>query len=154
MPFDDPRAPISETAYSSAFRLLTISRTDLFQREKPMNFFNNFNTRDATARLVENSLVDKPAVTGQQIADSIYLLAGAMGDDWNSASREAAAGMVLALLAKNSTLESYLNPRGWELVSALVRTEPQIAARLSPRARAEIDAYRRTERQVSMANAA
>lgn len=119
-----------------------------------MSFFNNFNRRGATAQLVESCLVDKPAVNRQQIADSIYLLAGAMGDDWNSAGREASAGMVLALLAKDSTLGNYLNSRGWDLISGLARSHPQIAARLSPRARAEIEAYPGTGRQSSMANAA
>jgi hypothetical protein len=96
----------------------------------------------AAAALVKQGLCDGCQMTRSAIMNSLQLLAGALGDSWQRVSREAAAGMVLVMLAKNKSLASYLNSTGWQLVMAFVSDHPELARNLSPRALADIGIYR------------
>ena len=77
----------------------------------------------------------------QQVRDCIFLLANALGDPWKQVSKEAAAGMVLVVLAKNAELRQYLNGKGWRLVLNFVNSNPDLARNLSPRTLGEIFTY-------------
>lgn len=106
-----------------------------------MNYFNNFNNKDATTLLVKRGLCDQDAVTSKEIRDIIYLLECALGDTWKNATRQAAAGMVLMSLAKNRALSQVLNSSGWKLVVGLVQSTPRIVRDISTAKRAEIHQY-------------
>jgi len=108
---------------------------------KTMRFFKQINKKDSAATLVKQGMVNNESVSIKEIADCIYLLANATGEAWKSASKEAAAGMVLVVLAKNAELKNYLNATGWSLVLNFVKTNPGIAKNLSPKTMGEIFSY-------------
>jgi hypothetical protein len=109
--------------------------------EMTMNFFRNINKKDSAATLVKEGLANKESVSVKEIADCVFLMANATGDAWKSASKEAAAGMVLIVLARNTELKTYLNATGWKLVLSFVKSSPTIAKSLSPRTMGEIFSY-------------
>lgn len=106
-----------------------------------MKFFGNINKKADAATLVKQGLANEETANFKQIMDCIFLLANGLGETWKSASKEAAAGMVLIALAKNAELKSYLNSNGWKLVVSFVRSNPNIAKNLSPRIMSEIFSY-------------
>lgn len=106
-----------------------------------MNFFKNFNKKDAAARLARSGIVNGESVSSKEIADCIYLLANATGELWKKASQEAAAGMVLIVLARDAGLANYLNSSGWKLVLGFINSNPDIAVKISPRTMGEILSY-------------
>ena len=79
--------------------------------------------------------------------DCIVLLANGLGETWKTASKEAAAGMVLVVLAKNIELKNHLNNNGWKLVLSFVSTNPKIARDISPRTMSQIFAYQATTQE-------
>ena len=109
-----------------------------------MKFFNRINKKTNAARLVKRGLANEDTASFKQIMDCIYLLANGLGETWKSASKEAAAGMVLVALAKNIELRNYLNSNGWQLVLSFIRANPKIAKNISPRTMGEIFAYQAT----------
>ena len=111
-----------------------------------MKIFDRINKKSNAARLVKGGLANENTASFKQIMDCIYLLANGLGETWKSASKEAAAGMVLIALAKNAELKSYLNNNGWKLVVSFVRSNPNIAKALSPRTMSEIFSYQQTAR--------
>lgn len=106
-----------------------------------MSFLKNLNKSDNTARLVENGLVNEEAVTRKEILDCVFLVADVMREKWRSMTRETAAGIVLVVLAKNSTLKDYINASGWVLVSNLIKANPEFAKDMAPGTLAEINSY-------------
>ena len=78
-------------------------------------------------------------------------LANGLGETWRSASKEAAAGVVLIALAKNAELKNFLNSNGWKLVVSFVRSNPYIAKNLSPRTMDEIFTYQQAIRAPMLA---
>ena len=112
-----------------------------------MKFFNNINKKSNAATLVKLGLANEDTASVKQIKDCIFLLANGLGETWKSASKEAAAGMVLVVLAKNIELRNYLNNNGWKLVLSFVRANPKIAKDISPRTMGEIFAYQAAANQ-------
>ena len=112
-----------------------------------MKFFDRINKKSNAARLVKGGLANENTTSFKQIMDCIYLLANGLGETWKTASKEAAAGMVLVALAKNIELRNYLNSNGWQLVLNFIRANPTIAKDLSPRTRDEILTYQATAQQ-------
>jgi hypothetical protein len=108
---------------------------------KEMNFFKNLNKSATTARLVENGLVNGEAVTRKEILDCEFLVADVMRENWKTISKETAAGIVLVVLAKNALLKEFINAAGWELVSSLVKTNPEFAKDMAAGTLAEINSY-------------
>ena len=106
-----------------------------------MNFFKNLNKSATTARLVENGLVNEQAVSRKEILDCVFLVADVMREKWKSMTRETAAGIVLVVLAKNTRLKDYINAAGWQLVSNLIKTNPEFAKDMAAGALAEINSY-------------
>jgi len=119
-----------------------------------MKFFTRFNRRNATARLVFAGLLEGQRRGRRNISNTMHLLAGALGDSFDSLHPRAAAGMVLLALAKNSTLGRCLNDSGWALVIALLDEHPEIAARLSPGTSLEIAGRRPARPDLPIAQAA
>ena len=109
--------------------------------DRKMSFLKNLNKSDNTARLVENGLVNEEAVTRKEILDCVFLVADVMREKWRSMTREPAAGIVLVVLAKNSTLKDYINASGWVLVSNLIKSNPEFAKDMAPGTLAEINSY-------------
>ena len=112
-----------------------------------MKFFKNLNKKSSATTLVREGMVNQESVTIKEIADCVFLLANNTGEAWKSASKEAAAGMVLIVLAKNSDLKNYLNATGWKLVLSFVKSSPDIAKDLSPRTIGEIFSYQLAARE-------
>jgi hypothetical protein len=112
-----------------------------------MKFFNNINKKSNAATLVKHGLANEETASVKQITDCIFLLANGLGETWKTASKEAAAGMVLVMLAKNIELKNYLNNNGWKLVLSFVSTNPKIARGISPRTMSQIFAYQATANQ-------
>ena len=106
-----------------------------------MKLFNNFYKKTTAASLVKNGLANEQTASSKQIKDCIVLLANGLGETWKSASKEAAAGMVLVALAKNVGLQNYLNIDGWNRVLSFVHSNPKIAKAISPRTMGEIFSY-------------
>ncbi len=106
-----------------------------------MTFFRNINKSGSTAILVENGLVSEQAITREEILDCVFIVADVMGETWKTMTRETAAGMVLVVLAKNARLKDYINTAGWDLVSNLIKTNPEITKDIAPEALAEINLY-------------
>jgi hypothetical protein len=96
--------------------------------------------------MARKGLAQKESVSLGQIRESISLLARALGETWTSTSREAAAGMLLVVMAKNTDLRQYLNGNGWRLVARFVTANPEIASNISPRTMGEIFAYQTASR--------
>jgi hypothetical protein len=94
--------------------------------------------------------VRRSGIFPTQLNDS-ELIRGSLGETWKSASKEAAAGMVLVALAKNAELKHFLNSNGWKLVVCFVRSNPYIAKDLSPRTMGEIFAYQQAVRAPMLA---
>jgi hypothetical protein len=117
-----------------------------------MKFFKHFNKKSTAATLVKEGMVNGESVTIKEIADCVFLLANNTGEAWKSASKEAAAGMVLIVLAKNFELKNYLNATGWNLVLSFVKSSPDIAKDLSPRTIGEIFSYQVAAREPMLAN--
>jgi hypothetical protein len=109
--------------------------------EKAMNIFKSMNKRDTTASLVENGLNNEKVVTRKEIQDCAFIVADVMSEIWKTASKETAAGIVLVVLAKNAMLKNTINATGWNLVSNLFKTNPEIAADISSGTLAEINRY-------------
>lgn len=107
-----------------------------------MNFLNNINKSASTAKLVENGLVNEEAVSRKEILDCVFLVADVMREKWKSMTRETAAGIVLVALAKNAMLKDYINSAGWDLVSNLIKTNPEFAKDIAAGTLAEINSYR------------
>jgi len=112
-----------------------------------MKFFKNFNKKSSATTLVREGMVNQESVTIKEITDCVFLLAHNTGEAWKSASKEAAAGMVLIVLAKNFELKNYLNATGWNLVLSFVKSSPDIARGLSPRTIDEIFSYQLAARE-------
>ena len=108
-----------------------------------MQFLERIFKRQATARLIDH----------KAIVDCIDLLAGAH-ENWSDVSREAAAGMVLVMLAKNARLGDYVNDTGWELVLTFIGDHPEIVDYVSPRAMTDIGARQLTRHDGLLARAA
>ena len=106
-----------------------------------MNFFKNLNKSITTARLVESGLVNGETVTRKEILDCEFLVADVMREKWKTISKETAAGIVLVVLAKNALLKEFINAAGWELVSNLVKTNPEFAKDMAAGTLAEISLY-------------
>ena len=106
-----------------------------------MKFSENINKKNSATTLVREGMVNQESVTIKEITDCSFLLANNTGEAWKSASKEAAAGMVLIVLAKNYELKNYLNASGWKLVLSFVKSSPDIAKNLSPRTIGEIFSY-------------
>ena len=98
--------------------------------------------KTAATTLVRQGLRDERQPSQEAITDSLELFSGSLGDSWDEVSPEAAAGMVLVALAKNSSLAHYVNACGWRLVLAFVGDQPDLLRYVSPRAMADICAYR------------
>jgi hypothetical protein len=109
-----------------------------------MKFFDRFNKRSNAAMLVKQGLANEESVTIQQIRDCIFLLANATGETWKTASKEAAAGKALIVLAKNAELKNCLNRKGWKLVVSFITTNPEIARDISPRTMGQIFSYQQS----------
>ena len=107
-----------------------------------MALFDRFNRKSRITELVRAGLANGESTTVKQIRDCIYLLRNALGDTWQMASKEAAAGMALVALARDVTLQRYLNCDGWKLVLSFVSANPEMAGSLSPRIASEIHCYR------------
>ena len=116
-----------------------------------MNLFNNFYKKTTAAMLVKEGLADEATASSKQIKDCIVLLANGLGETWKTASKEAAAGMVLVALAKNDALKNYLNNNGWNLVLTFVHANPKIAKAISPRTMGEIFSYQASAPQAMLA---
>ncbi len=116
-----------------------------------MNLFNNFYKKTTAATLVKQGLANDVTASSKQIKDCIVLLANGLGETWKSASKEAAAGMVLVALAKNDALKNYLNHNGWNLVLTFVHANPKIAKAISPRTMGEIFSYQALAPQAMLA---
>jgi hypothetical protein len=121
------------------------------EAEKVMNLFNNFYKKTTAATLVQQGLANQATASSKQIKDCIVLLANGLGESWKSASKEAAAGMVLVALAKNDALKNYLNNNGWNLVLNFVHSNPKIAKAISPRTMGEIFSYQASAPQAMLA---
>ena len=121
-------------------QLILVIRSNLEGNE--MNLFWNFNKSASAATLVKQGLDSGNTTTVNEIKDCVFLVANAMGETWKTLSKEAAAGVVLVVLAKNTMLTNFVNAAGWELVLNLVKTNPVIARDISPKTRAEINAFR------------
>ena len=106
-----------------------------------MRFLFKLNKRAAAIALVQDGLASHDAVSSKQIRDCTYLTAESMGDSWEQANVESAAGMVLMALAKNSALQHLLNACGWKLVLSFLQSFPRIERDLSCSLRNEIRAY-------------
>ncbi len=106
-----------------------------------MNLFKNMNKSTTTARLVEIGLANGEAITRKEILDCEFLVADVMREKWGTMTKETAAGMVLVVLAKNGLLKDYINSAGWELVSNLIKTNPELADDIAPGTLAEISLY-------------
>ena len=91
--------------------------------------------------LVENGLVSEQAISREEILDCVFLVADVMRETWQTMTRETAAGMVLVVLAKNARLKDYINAAGWDLVSNLIKTNPELAIDMAPETLAEINLY-------------
>ena len=107
-----------------------------------MKLLTNMYKKHAAAGLVRQGLRDQRQASREAITDSLELFCGSLGDSWDEVSPEAAAGMVLVALAKNSSLAHYVNACGWRLVLAFVGDQPELLRFVSPRAMADIGAYR------------
>jgi hypothetical protein len=110
--------------------------------------------RNTVAALARQGLLAERPAGRKPISGSLQLIAGALGDSWKQLSCEAAAGMVLVALAKDSKLQSCLNDRGWELVLTFVGERPELVRHLSPRALADVDAYQAKRLGALLASAA
>ncbi|MCP4334838.1 MAG: hypothetical protein GY785_19460 [Gammaproteobacteria bacterium] len=117
-----------------------------------MKFFKNLNKKSLAVTLVKEGMVNRESVSIKEVADCVYLLANNTGEAWKSASKEAAAGMVLIVLAKNSDLKNYLNATGWKLVVSFIKTKPDIARNISPRTMGEILSYQLATREPMLAS--
>ncbi len=115
-----------------------------------MNLFNNFYKKTTAATLVRQGLANGATASSKQIKDCIVLLANGLGENWKSASKEAAAGMVLVVLAKNDALKNCLNNNGWNLVLNFVYSNPKIAKAISPRTMGEIFSYQASAPQAML----
>jgi hypothetical protein len=109
---------------------------------KSMKPFSGFNRHGKIERLVNAGLLAPGDDREVAVANCIYLLAGSLGDSWRALGREAAAGMVLLALAKDSALENHLNDCGWKLVSGCIDSLPSPTRSLHPRTLREILARR------------
>jgi hypothetical protein len=107
-----------------------------------MKLLTNMYKKHAAAALVKQGLRDERQASREAITDSLELFCGSLGDSWDEVSPEAAAGMVLVALAKNSSLAHYVNACGWRLVLAFVGDQPDLVRYVSPRAMADIGTYR------------
>ena len=106
-----------------------------------MKNLQQLTNKSDSATLVRNGLAHEDSVSSRQIRECISLLTRALGETWKSASREAAAGMVLLTLAQNTVLNQYLNSNGWKLVVRFITANPEIARNISPRTIGEILSY-------------
>jgi len=109
--------------------------------ENEMNFFKNINKGTSAAALVKQGLVNEDAITMKEIMDCIFLVADVTRETWKYVSKEAAAGMVLVTLLKDTMLKNYLNAAGWDLVLTFIKSNPKIAKDISQRTWAEINSY-------------
>ena len=116
-----------------------------------MKFFGSREKKTHAAALVKRGLANEKLANCKQIMDCILFLANGLGETWKSASKEAAAGMVLVVLAKNAELKNFLNSNGWNLVVSFVRANPHIAKDLSPRTMGEIFSYQQAIRAPMLA---
>lgn len=107
-----------------------------------MKPFSGFNRHGKIERLVNAGLLAPGDDRGVAVSNCIYLLAGSLGDSWRALGREAAAGMVLLALARDSALENYLNDCGWKLVSGCIDALPALTPFLPPRTLRKILARR------------
>ena len=140
-PTCNPATPKSEIPYAMQIQRFSIQLSKSNEAEKIMNLFNNFYKKTTAATLVKQGLANQATASSKQIKDCIVLLANGLGETWKSASKEAAAGMVLVALAKNDALKNYLNNSGWDLVLNFVYSNPKIAKAISPRTMGEIFSY-------------
>ena len=106
-----------------------------------MKILQNLFKRNTVAALARQGLIAEQQTRSGPITGILQLLAGALGESWKQLSCEAAAGMVLVALAKDSKLQSYLNDKGWELVLTFVGEQPEFTRHLSPRALRDVGAY-------------
>ena len=106
-----------------------------------MKMIRNLFKRHAATALVKQGLKHDVMANRKSITDCLHLLAGAMGESWNRVTREAAAGMALVALNKNSALQESLNDIGWELVLTFLGDHPEYVRHLSSRALGDIDTY-------------
>jgi len=112
-----------------------------------VNFFKDFDKKSSAARLARQGMVNAESVSINQVLDCIFLLKDATGEAWKKANREAVAGMVLVVLAKNVELGNYLNATGWNLVLSFVKSNPDMARSISPRTMGEILSYQVATRE-------
>ena len=109
-----------------------------------MNSVETNSHKPDSATLVINGLARRDSTSHKQVREHMLRLARGLGEIWKSASREAAAGMVLLALAQNRDLRQYLNNHGWNLVIDFVTANPEIAKHISPRTIGEILSYEMT----------
>ena len=119
-----------------------------------MQFMINFLQRQLTAALVRQALRKDVKLSRKAIMDCQKLLTEALGVSWQLTSREAAAGLVLIRLAKDATLEDYLNDRGWDLVLTAVGDHSRLVTQVSSRAMADIHAWQSARLDLLLAKAA
>ena len=119
-----------------------------------MQYINRILKRYATATLVSQGLRREQKVTRRAIMQCHDLLSDALGQSWQRASREAAAGMVLVLLARESELDDFFNDRGWEMVLTSVGDHSRMVMDISPRTMSDIRAWQATRLEALLAKAA
>ena len=119
-----------------------------------MELLHRILRRQAIAIMVRRALRTEPGVTRRAIMQAQDLLADALGRSWQRASREAAAGMVLVWLARQSELDDYVNERGWELILTSVGDHSRIVMDISPRAMPDLRAWQAVRLEALLAKAA
>ena len=119
-----------------------------------MQYINRILKRYATATLVSQGLRREQKVTRRAIMQAQDLLAAALGRGWRRASREAAAGMVLVLLARSAELGDFANEYGWELVLTAVGDHSRTVMEISPRAMPDLRAWQAARLEALLAKAA
>ena len=119
-----------------------------------MCYLNRIIKRQAVAAMVRQALRKEQKVTRKAIMECQALLEEALGESWHRASREAAAGMVLVRLAKDSALDEVINDRGWDLVLTFVGDHSRLVAQISPRAMQDIHAWQSARLEALLAHAA
>ena len=119
-----------------------------------MKFLSRIFRRQAIAIMVREALRAQSGVTRRAIMQCHDLLSDALGQSWQRASREAAAGMVLVRLARDSELDDFVNERGWEMVLTSVGDHSRTIMDISPRAMSDLRAWQATRLEALLAKAA
>ena len=119
-----------------------------------MKFLSRLFRRQAIAIMARQALSAQSGVSRRAIMQAQDLLAAALGRGWRRASREAAAGMVLVLLARSAELGDFANEYGWELVLTAVGDHSRTVMEISPRAMPDLRAWQAARLEALLAKAA